>query len=76
MGAAWRYAGTQPALLHGDTPPPRGAMQRHGVPAFVYGVAIVAGVLAFPRLAAVLYLLVAARAVLFPAGVFRLTLGN
>jgi uncharacterized membrane protein len=76
MGAAWRYAATQPALLYEDTPPPRGAMQRHGIPAVVYGVAIVAGLLLFPRLAAVLYLLVAARAVLFPAGVLRLTLGN
>jgi uncharacterized membrane protein len=76
MGAAWRYAGSQPALLHDDVPPPRAAMQRHGIPAFVYGAGIVAGVLVFPRLGAILYLLVAARAVLFPAGVFRLTLGS
>jgi TMEM175 potassium channel family protein len=76
MGAAWRYAATQPALLQGDAPPPRGAMQRHGIPAVVYGIALVGGVLVFPRLGAILYLLVAARAVLFPAGVLRLTLGN
>jgi TMEM175 potassium channel family protein len=76
MGAAWRYAGSQPALLHDDVPPPRAAMQRHGVPAFVYGAGIVVGVIVFPRLGAILYLLVAARAVLFPAGVFRLTIRN
>jgi uncharacterized membrane protein len=76
LGAAWRYARTQPALLDGAAPPPRGALQRHGLPALAYGAAIIVGVLAFPRLAAVLYLLVAARAVLTPAGELRLTLGN
>ena len=76
MGAAWRYAATQPALLDGDAPPPRGAMERHGVPALLYGAGIIGGVLLFPRLGAVLYLVVAARAVLFPAGELRLTLGR
>jgi uncharacterized membrane protein len=77
IGAASRYAATQPGLLH-DTgaPPPRGALQRHGLPALVYGAGIIVGVLLFPRLGAVLYLLVAARAVLTPAGELRLTLGN
>jgi TMEM175 potassium channel family protein len=76
LGAAWRYAATQPSLLHGDAPPPRGALQRHGFPALVYGGGIVVSVLLFPRLGAVLYLLVAARAVLTPAGELRLTLGR
>jgi uncharacterized membrane protein len=76
MGAAWRYAATQPSLLDGDAPPPRGALERHGLPALVYGVGIVLAVLVFPRLGAVLYLLVAARAVLTPAGELRLTLGS
>jgi uncharacterized membrane protein len=76
MAAAWRYAATQPPLLHGDAPPPRGGLQRHGIPAVVYGGAIVLGVLLFPRLGAILYLLVAARAVFIPAGELRLTLSK
>jgi len=76
LGVAWRYASANPSLHHGDAPPPRGALRRHGFPAFVYGVAIISGVLLFPYLAAVLYLLVAARAALTPGGVGRLTLGN
>jgi uncharacterized membrane protein len=76
MGAAWRYARSQPALLGGDLPPPSSVMRRHGVPALLYGAALLAGVLLFPYLAAVLYLLVAARAVFLPAGELRLTLGN
>jgi uncharacterized membrane protein len=76
MGAASRYVRTQPSLLRGETPPPRGELRRHGLPAIAYGGGIVLGVLLFPRLGAVLYLLVAARAVLTPAGELRLTLGN
>jgi uncharacterized membrane protein len=76
LGAAWRYAATQPSLLDGGAPPPRGALERHGFPAVVYGVGILLAVLLFPRLGAVLYLVVAARAVLIPAGTLRLTLGH
>jgi uncharacterized membrane protein len=76
MAAAWRYAQDHPALLHGDLSPPQGSLQRHGIPAVLYGGAILVGILLFPRLAAVLYFVVALRAVLSPAGTLRLTLGK
>jgi uncharacterized membrane protein len=76
IGAAWRHTATHPSLLHGDQPPPRVALRRHGLPVTVYGLAIFAGVLVFPRIAAVLYFLVAARAVLARGAEGRLTLGT
>jgi uncharacterized membrane protein len=74
IGAARRYAEAHPELLHGEAPPPLEVLQRHGLPVVVYGAAMVAGLLIFPRLAAVAYLVVAARAVLLPQGEGRLTL--
>jgi uncharacterized membrane protein len=74
IGAARRYAEAHPELLHGEAPPPLEALRRHGLPVAVYGAAMVAGLLLFPRLAAVAYLVVAARAVLLPGGEGRLTL--
>jgi len=76
MAAAWRYAAANPSLLHGDLPEPEGSLQRHGVPAILYAAAILVGVLLFPRLAGVLYFVVALRAVLTPTGTLRLTLGK
>jgi uncharacterized membrane protein len=76
MAAAWRYASANPALLHGELPPPQGSLARHGIPALAYGAAILVGLLLFPRIAAVLYFVVAARAVFTPAGALRLTLGK
>jgi uncharacterized membrane protein len=74
IGAARRYAEAHPELLHGEAPPPIDVLRRHGLPVAVYGAAMVAGLLLFPRLAAVAYLVVAARAVLLPGGEGRLTL--
>jgi len=49
-------------------------LERHGVSLAMYSAAILAGILVLPRLAAVAYLVVAARAVLLPTGDGRLTL--
>jgi hypothetical protein len=48
--------------------------RRRGAGAVLYSVGIVVGLLLLPRLAAVLYLLVAARAVFVPGAEGRLTL--
>jgi uncharacterized membrane protein len=74
IGAARRHADTHPELLHGDAPPQRDTLERHGIPLALYVAAIVVGVLLLPRLAAVAYLVVAARAVLTLGGEGRLTL--
>ena len=74
IGASRRYAEAHPELLHGEAPPAIEVLRRHGLPVAVYGAAMVAGLLLFPRLAAVAYLVVAARAVLLPGDEGRLTL--
>jgi uncharacterized membrane protein len=76
IGVTSRYAAAHPALLHSGVPEPQTAMRRHGLPATLYAVAIMVGVLLLPRIAAVLYLVVAARAVLLPGGEGRLSLGR
>jgi uncharacterized membrane protein len=76
--AAVRYAMAHPELLEGEMPKPaeRVRDRRGPLAAGLYSVALVIGVLLLPRLAAVGYLLVAVRAVLFPGGEGRLTLGG
>ena len=73
--AAVRYAVAHPELLHDEPPAPaeQVADRRGALGAGLYSAALVLGILLFPRLAAVGYLLVAVRAVLFPGGEGRLT---
>jgi uncharacterized membrane protein len=74
--AAMRYAAAHPELLEGEAPKPAERVRDHRGPisAALYSSALVIGILLLPRLAAVGYLLVAVRAVLFPGGEGRLTL--
>jgi hypothetical protein len=63
-------------LLEGEPPAPaeRVRDRRGPLSAALYSAALLIGILLLPRLAAVGYLLVAVRAVLFPGGEGRLTL--
>jgi uncharacterized membrane protein len=74
----WRYASARPALVHADAPPPPAAWRfgGGGVGAALYGAAILIGAALVPRVAAIAYLLVAARAVFFTGAEGRLTLGH
>jgi uncharacterized membrane protein len=74
--AAVRYAIAHPELLHGEPPAPAEQVRNRRAPlgTGLYSAALVVGILLLPRLAAVGYLLVAVRAVLFPGGEGRLTL--
>ena len=74
IATARRYAEAHPELLHGELPPRAEVLERHGISLAMYSAAILAGILVLPRLAAVAYLVVAARAVLLPTGEGRLTL--
>jgi len=75
IATASRYASGRPELLReGAEPPSRTDRARGGVRAVLYGLALVAGMLIFPKLAAFGYAVVAALAVLSPRGEGRLTL--
>jgi uncharacterized membrane protein len=75
LAAAVRYAAAHPELLEGEMPQPaeRVRDRRGPLSAGLYSAAIAIGILLLPRLAAVAFLLVAVRAVLFPGGEGRLT---
>jgi uncharacterized membrane protein len=75
LAASVRYAATHPELLEGEMPKPaeRARDRRGPLSAGLYSAALVIGILLLPRLAAVAFLLVAVRAVLFPGGEGRLT---
>ena len=69
IATASRYAAARPELLaEGAEPPSRTDRTRGGVRAVLYGLALVAGMLLFPKLAAFGYAFVAALAVLSPRG--------
>ena len=74
--AAVRYAIAHPELVDGEplTTAARVRDRRGPVAAALYSAALVIGILLLPRIAAVAYLLVAARAVLLPGGEGRLSL--
>ncbi|WP_053226960.1 TMEM175 family protein [Solirubrobacter soli] len=74
MAAASRYAATRPELLREDVAPHRLEHKRGGARAALYGIAVVLGVLIFPRIAAFGYFAVAALSVLSPRGELKLTL--
>ena len=72
-----RYAARHPDLLHeGAAPASREPVRsRRGlVPSGLYAAGVLIGILILPRLAAVAYFAVAARAVFFPGGEGGLTL--
>ena len=70
IGAMSRYAARHPELLHDGKPAPREPLRsRRGlVPTGLYAAGVFIGVLLLPRLAAIAYFAVAARAVFFPGG--------
>jgi uncharacterized membrane protein len=75
LAAMRRHALARPELHERELPVAVVPLhRRRGVSAVLYSVGIVIGLLLLPRLAAVLYLLVAARAVFVPGAVGRLTL--
>jgi uncharacterized membrane protein len=78
LRAAVRYSDSQPGLTDaapsGEPSPPAASHWREAVNAALYGLAILAGVFIFPRLAAGAYLLVAIRGVLVIGGEGRLSL--
>jgi len=78
LAAAWRHAARQRELVASGegadlAPRPRG---RGVISAGLYAVAVLFGLLVFPRLAAVGYLLVALRGIFVSGGEGRLTLGG
>jgi uncharacterized membrane protein len=77
LAAMRRHVAAHPELHAAGAPAPvhRPVAQQAARPA-LYGAAMIVGLLLLPRLAAVLYLLVAARAVLVPGREGRLTLGG
>jgi uncharacterized membrane protein len=78
LAAASRYARARSELLAEPEPqPPRPIVQRRSfLSGAGYGLAILAGALLLPKIAAFAYLAVAARAVVFPEGEGRLTLSR
>ena len=77
LAAMRRHIAAHPELHEAGAPAPSVVTIRDGAEKpGLYGVAILVGVLFLPRVAAVLYLLVAARAVLIPGREGRLTLGR
>jgi len=74
--AAARYALAHPELLEGEAPTPADRVRHRRGPlgTGLYSAALVLGILLLPRLAAIGYLLVAVRAVLFPSREGRLSL--
>jgi len=74
LGAMRHYAAAHEELVDGEAPPDPVGVRRVVAHPTLYGVSIVAGVLLLPRLAAVAYLLIAARAVLLPGREGRLSL--
>jgi len=75
IGAMSRYAARHPELLEDGRPAPQETLHsRRGlVPTALYAVGVLIGVLLLPRLAAIAYFALAARAVFFPGGKGGLT---
>ncbi len=76
MSTASRHAAARPDLLAEGVTLPVAERRRGVLRAGLYSVALVLGVLVFPKLAAFGYFVVAALAVLSPRGEGRLTLGS
>ena len=74
LGIMRRYASAHAEIMDREAPAEPAGVQRVIAHPTLYGTAIIAGVLVLPRVAAVAYLLIAARAVLLPGGEGRLTL--
>jgi hypothetical protein len=74
LAAMRRHVAAHPELREEGAPAPVRRIGQHAAKPAAYGVAVIIGLLFLPRLAAVLYLLVAARAVLVEGSEGRLTL--
>jgi uncharacterized membrane protein len=74
LAVASRYADRHPELTQADPEvPPQRPARRRGLPAVLYGAAIVVGIVLVPKVAAVGYLVLAARAAFLIGGDVRLT---